>query len=121
MIKTKIKKLEESLFINNKRPYADLSDKELAKLWRKVCLNIYKQLKLKKNKIAREFKALFIDNLTVFELFSSKNTTTPQETIKFLKRQRDWEIKHKVISQSIDEIADYYERIIKQYKFFKNV
>jgi len=118
MIKSRIKKLEKSIFINEDRPFNDLTNVQLIALDRKFQIYFYN--KMKNKNIAREYKELFMDKPDILELL---NAATPRskEAILLLERQRDWEIKYKKSKKEKEEIFEYYEKAIKAYKFFKKV
>ena len=118
MIKSRVEKLEKSIFINDDRPFDDLTDAQLTALGRKFQLYFYN--KIKNKNIAREYKELFIDKPDILELLNPIAVVS-REAIVFLEKQRDWEIKYEKSQELREEIFEYYEKAIKAYKFFKKL
>jgi hypothetical protein len=116
MIKTRIKKLEKIIPTDND-PLDDLSNTELDELAFKLRVSLHKTMKNKKE--AREYKELFIDSPTHFEMCTQTTKTRP-EMLALLEKQRDWEIEHLSPTQEIkEENEESYESIIKSYKFLR--
>ena len=118
MIKSRIKKIEESVFMKNDDPYEDLTDAELVAVGRK--LQLYFCNRMKDKNVAREYKELFIDKPDILE-FLNPATPTSLEVVPLLEKQRDWEMKYEKSQELKEEIFEYYEKAIKAYKFFRHV
>lgn len=118
MIKSRVEKLENSIFINDDRPFDNLTDVQLVALGHKLQLSIHKGMK-DKNK-ALEYKELFINKPDILELLNP-STKTSREAIPLLERQRDWEIKYERSNELKEDIFEHYEKAIKAYKFFRHV
>jgi hypothetical protein len=117
MIKSRITKIEKSIPVNN-RPYKNLSSVQLAELARKLRISIYK--KIKNPNVANEYKTLFIDNPTSFEMMRQTDKT-PKEMLVLLEKQRDCDVKYETSETRKDRVLEQYEKIIKSYKFFKGL
>lgn len=117
MIKSRIIKIEKSIPVNN-RPFRDISDTQLVNLALRLRLAIHKRIK--NEGVAREYKELFIDSPTMFEMLSQTDKTH-KEMLDLLERQRNWEIEHEKSQEQKDKIAEQYEKHVKAYKFFKKI
>lgn len=117
MIKSRIEKIEKSIPVNN-RPYRNLSSAELAEYARKLRIKLYGSLK--DPNMANEFKMLFLDNPTSFEMMS-QTIKTPEEMLILLAKQRDWDINFNKSETNKEKVAEQYEKLIKAYKFFKKL
>lgn len=118
MLISRIKKIENIIPVND-RPFKDISDTQLREKSLRSRLYLYRTIKDKE--AAREYKRLFINNPTLFEMMTQTEKTN-EEMLALLERQRDWEIKHAKLQELKDEdISKKYEITIKQYKFFKKL
>ncbi len=117
MIKSRIIKIEKSIPTND-RPLRELSNVQLANTALKLRLVIYKRMNGENT--MREYKELFIDNPTMFEMLDQTDKTH-SEMLVLLGKQKEWEINHEKSQELKDEIAEQYDKIIKAYKFFKKV
>jgi len=117
MIKSKIEKLEKSIPVNN-RPYRNLSSAQLAECARTLRIKLYGTLK--DPNVASEFKMLFLDNPTSFEMMNQTNKT-PEEMLILLGKQRDWDVNFNKSETNKEKVAEQYEKLIKAYKFFKKL
>lgn len=118
MIKSRIEKLENSIFTDEDRPFNDLTDVQLVALGHKLQLSICNGMK-DKNK-AREYEELFINKPDILELLNPIAETS-KEAIPLLERQRDWELKYEKSQELKEDIFEHYEKAIKAYKFFRHV
>jgi hypothetical protein len=118
MLISRIKKIENIIPVND-RPFKDISDTQLReKAFRS---RLYLCSAIKDKEVAREYKKLFIDNPTLFEMMTQTEKNN-EEMLALLEGQRDWEIKHADLQKLRDEdIFKKYEITIKQYKFFKKL
>lgn len=117
MIKSKIEKLEKSIPVNN-RPYRNLSSAQLSELARKLRISIYE--KIKDPNAADEFKTLFLDSPTSFEMMRQTDKT-PEEMLVLLEKQREWDINFTTAETDKEKTIEQYEKIIKAYKDFKHL
>jgi len=118
MLITRIKKLEESIPIRSD-PYDKFSDSELREA--ALTLRQFLHSTIKDRNLAQEYKELFIDNPTFFEMITQTEKTN-EEMLVLLEKQRDWEIEHAELQKTNkEEVAEQYETVIKQFKFFKKI
>jgi hypothetical protein len=118
MLISRIKKLEKSIPMNN-RPLKEVSDAQLRE--DALTLRLYLHSIIEDKETAREYKELFIDSPTLFEMMT-QTEKTDEEMLVLLVKQRDWEIKHAELQEMKEEdVAEQYETIIKKFKFFKKL
>ena len=117
MIKSRIEKIEKIIPVNS-RPLRSISNTQLANDALKLRLVIYKRIK--DENAAREYKELFIDCPTMFEMLDQSDKTHG-EMLDVLERQRGWEMEHEKSQELKYEIAEQYDKIVNAYKFFKKV
>lgn len=118
MLISRIKKIEENILIRDD-PFDKFSDSELDEA--ALTLRHFVHSTIKDKDLAQEYKKLFIDNPTFFEMMTQTEKTN-EEMLALLGRQRDWEIEHAEL-QKVDkeEVAEQYETVIKQFKFFRKL
>lgn len=124
MLKTRIKKLEKVIMINNDDPYRHLSDEELSKLYEKVKRKDsrlkrerYRSIRKESKIRAQEFKELFIDTEGAFD-FPPSLRMSKEEKIEILKKQMDWHLKNAKSEDEKQKIIELYESFIQHEKEF---
>lgn len=116
-MESRIKKIEKSIPVNN-RPFRNLSEAQLVELSLRLRRSIYQRIKNEDE--ANEYRELFLDNPTIFEMLRQTEKTN-DEMLGLLAKQRDWEIKHEERQDIKEKLLEEYEQMVKAYRFFKKV
>jgi len=117
MIKSRIEKLEKSVYVND-NPFKCFSNSRLDELCEKLQYAIYAEMK--DRNAAREFKSLFIDLTDPLKL-THREEINPKEALEVIKKQRDWEINRENSQKTKEDLLSFYDKVREIYKIFYNV